>query len=308
MKSIATIVIIYMLAALTWWAVLLMRQNDMVLDLNMKEGVSIPMNEAIAYHSKQKKMIILEGIVIGFSLLVGLGFIFKLFKKEISNLKSQNNFLLSFSHELKSPLTSINLSLETLKKRQLPQATQNEVCEIALQESKRLEGLINSILMVAKIDNFKVSQEKIDLRTIAEEAYTPLKSLNTEENRLNWVWEGESFEINGDKAAIKSILVNLVENALKYGKDKPVTITCKHSEKNIELSIKDQGIGISAQEKSKIFQRFYRVGEEATRTSQGTGLGLYIVKKLVDIHEGTIAVFDNDPVGSIFKVTLPKYQ
>ncbi len=306
MKLIASIVFVYMMAALTWWTILLLRQNEMIFALNNQQMPFLNGADALKLYTKQKNMIYAEGLVIGLSLMMGMLFIYRVFKKEIINLKSQNNFLLAFSHELKSPLTSINLSLDTLKKRSLPQETQKEICDIAINESKRLENLINSILMVVKIDNFTMHFESLDLRKILKDIVEVCNSTNEQKVHVKLDIEDDDFHFNADKMAIQSIFINLIENAVKYGDGKEVFVKLAKREEMIIFEVADMGKGIPNNEKNKIFNRFYRRGDEATRTAKGTGLGLYIVKKLTDLHKANIIVEDNKPTGTIFKVSFQK--
>ena len=112
---------------------------------------------------------------------------------------------------------------------------------------------------------------------------------------------GIHFEI--DKTSFPSIILNLLENAVKYSEaDSTVTLTLKKNQNTIILSVKDEGAGISDEDKSMIFQKFYRAGNEETRSTKGTGLGLYIVNYLVEQHNGTISVKNNSPKGSIFEI------
>jgi two-component system, OmpR family, sensor histidine kinase CiaH len=102
---------------------------------------------------------------------------------------------------------------------------------------------------------------------------------------------------------LKLLVSNLLENANKYSpKDKPIMITLRESAEVVELSVKDEGCGISDEEKKNVFKKFYRIGNEQTRTAKGTGLGLYLCKKIADDHRGTITIEDNQPQGSNFIV------
>jgi signal transduction histidine kinase len=305
MRWIAYVVTAYMLAAISWWTILLLKQNEMIYQLNAGMTKSIGMPTAELVFNKQKNMILGEGIVFGLSFLVGVYILYRFFKNELTISKSQNNFILAFSHELKSPLTSINLALSTLKKRTLSQDKMEEVCDMALDESKRLESLINSILLVAKIDDFKLNVGLHNLSQLTREVIEVIKPKLGPEQKILFQEDGVDIHDNVDQLAFKSILINLIENAVKYGKGMPITVELKNKE-GVDLSVKDEGQGIQQSEKSKIFNRFYRIGDENTRSSNGTGLGLFIVKRLVELHRGSIHVSDNQPTGTIFSVSLPK--
>ena len=108
------------------------------------------------------------------------------------------------------------------------------------------------------------------------------------------------------KQDIQSIFTNLIENAIKYSHEAPINISIIDKNENWSIEVADLGPGIPNSEKSRIFQKFYRLGREETRTSKGTGLGLYIVKKIVESHQGSVRVSDNSPKGTIFTLLLPK--
>jgi signal transduction histidine kinase len=107
--------------------------------------------------------------------------------------------------------------------------------------------------------------------------------------------------------AMESVLINLIDNALKYGDGTTVNINLEKQAKgnSVLLSIADQGPGVSDEEKEKIFERFYRIGNEEVRKTKGTGIGLYLVKLLVESHQGTVKVSNNNPAGALFCVTIP---
>jgi signal transduction histidine kinase len=305
MRWIAYIVTAYMLAAISWWTILLLKQNEIIYRLNADMSEPLGMPTAQLVFNKQRYMIIGEGLVFGLSFLVGVYILYRFFKNELQISKSQNNFILAFSHELKSPLTSINLAISTLKKRSLTQDKMEEVCNMALDESKRLESLINSILLVAKIDDFKLNLDTHNLSQLTREVIQVIKPNLGLDQKIFYTNEDEDVYGKVDQMAFKSILINLVENAVKYGKGMPITVALKNTEA-VHLSVKDEGHGIPQSEKSKVFNRFYRIGDENTRSSNGTGLGLFIVKKLIELHRGSIQVSDNTPSGTIFSVTLPQ--
>jgi signal transduction histidine kinase len=112
--------------------------------------------------------------------------------------------------------------------------------------------------------------------------------------------------IQAEKLGMTSVTLNLLENAVKYSSESPkITVDLRHQDHKILLDIADNGIGISDKDKKRIFEKFYRVGNEDTRTTKGTGLGLFIVQQIVKAHEGKISVEDNEPKGTKFKIELP---
>lgn len=241
-------------------------------------------------------MIIGEGSVFLVLMVVGAAYTLRSFKKEVQLAKRQQNFLLSVTHELKTPIASIRLYLQTLQKRQLDELKQQNAIETMLRENDRLDSLVGKLLLTAKMDNeaFDLELESLDLKLALKEIverYSTFVVLKVEED----------LTVDLDKEAVISIATNLIENAKKYGASE-VKITGSKATSGIELQFVDNGQGIPNSEKEKIFQRFYRVGNEEVRKTEGTGLGLYIVKTLVEKMGGVIKVIDNSPKGSIFVI------
>lgn len=304
MRYLPAIVIVYMLTALSWWTMLLLKKNQEVADL--KSMLAVPQNLINEELAKQRSMIIGEGVFFAIALLLGVYFIYKSLKKEIENTKTQNNFLLSISHELKSPLTAINLSLDTMKKRALNYQEVSDLSQVALGESKRLEKLIDSILFTAKLDHGYIAQkEEINISKLTQEVVNVYQTLHPEQEIIFKNSTGNESYIHFDRNGLQSVIINLLDNAIKYGDKKSVEVLLTEVHGKIELYVKDKGIGVQQSEKLKIFSKFYRVGDEKIRQFKGTGLGLYIVKKVLQSNGANISLLDNVPNGSIFKVTFP---
>lgn len=278
-------------------------------ELNLLKGetldeVVLKGNEMNEKLHKRWLMISGEGIVFIGVLFLGFLQIRKTFKREEELSQQQQNFLLSVTHELKSPIASTKLQLQTLQKHELNREKQKEILANAINDTERLNNLVENILLAAKIENnvYLLHKEKYNLseyitegmnQTIESFHYKQKVELNIEPN----------IYMDIDRTNFPSIILNLFENAVKYSpEDSTVVISLKKQNQKIILSVADQGIGISDKEKATIFQRFYRSGSEETRKTKGTGLGLYIVDYLVKQHNGTISVKNNTPKGSVFEV------
>lgn len=248
-----------------------------------------------------------EGIV--FIGLISLGFwrIRKTFREEIAMTRQQNNFLLSITHELKSPLASLKLSMQTIQKRQLDAEHIKSMADMSMDDIERLELLVENILLASKIEstNFSLNRELMDLSSITENIYEKIKIKHKNQRKFLNEIEKDVY-IYGDRFSFSSVIYNLIENAIKYSPaDAEITVKLGGDEKNVMLTVKDTGIGIPGSEKTRIFERFYRIGTEETRKTKGTGLGLFIVKHVVEMHKGSIHVKNNSPRGSIFEVSIP---
>ena len=258
-------------------------------------------------------MIIGEGSVFMALMILGIIKIKKTFASEAALAAQQNNFLLSVTHELKSPLASTKLQLQTLLKRDMDKVQQKEIINHAIIDTERLNHLVENILLTTKIANLpgKANNSQYPLHkesTLMDEFIKKILSSGISSNTIKQkviLNLEQGINLNIDRINFPSIILNLLENATKYAPEySTLTIVLEKKEKKIMLTFKDEGSGIPDEEKQNIFKKFYRIGNEETRRTKGTGLGLYIVKYLVEQHEGQISVKNNAPRGSIFEVAF----
>lgn len=316
------IVFIYIVSSFIWWSYLLHKNNYQNFTEVLKReqqaygvngGLISRFEQSAVYIKLQsdfrrtEMMLYGEGLV--FIGLISLGFwrIRKTFREEIAMTRQQNNFLLSITHELKSPLASLKLTMQTIQKRQLDAEHIKSMANMSMDDIERLELLVENILLASKIEssNFILNRELMDLSTITATIYDKIKLKHKGQREFNSDIEHDIY-IYGDRFSFASVIYNLIENAIKYSPaDGIINVQLTGDEQNAYLSVTDTGIGIPVNEKSRIFDRFYRIGTEETRKTKGTGLGLFIVKHVVELHNGVINVKNNSPKGSIFEVTIP---
>ena len=247
-------------------------------------------------------MILGEGGVFFVILFTGFLLTYRYFNKEIQVGNQQKNFLLSITHELKTPIASLKLYLQTLLKRSLNQSKQNEILNKSVKDADRLNALVENILLATKIDDngIPLNPEKLNLSLMMEKVALDMLESSGKTVDIEFFIQPDVY-FKGDRDAFYSILINLIGNALKYApEESSMCVTLVQKSNDTALSISDEGPGIAASEVEKIFEKFYRSGNEETRSQKGTGLGLYIVKKLVEQHNGMIQVKPNVPKGSIF--------
>lgn len=308
----------YIFASFIWWSYLLYQKNEQAFEAQLNASTlfyerannkmlfsaTSTYKEIIEKHDSQKWMILGEGSVFMLLLLAGTLQLFRTFNKEVQLARQQNNFLLSITHELKSPLASIKLSLQTLTKRITFEEKFQKLITNSLDDVERLQGLVDNILFAARMENRSYSFER------HEENISEVMEILVEKFRLN-IGNSRNLFVNIqpdidyaiDKEAFRSAIINLLENAYKYSETNTlIEIHLFKKDQQIVFEIKDQGKGIDEEEREKIFQKFYRIGNEATRNTKGTGLGLFIVKKVIEQHKGRIIVTANEPKGSIFKI------
>ena len=311
--------LIYLLAFLFWWTYLLYHKTDQYYKDSLRFEVlkhsiensplgsylnSVEYETELERFKRDKIMIITESIVFCIVLLFLVFKVKKAVEHEIELSKQQQNFILSITHELKSPLSSIKLMSQTLKRHNLKDSEKNMLINNSLKEVDRLQNLVENVLLAAKIDNNSYGFLKRELN-LSELTEALVKSCRTAKNANIEAEIEPHISFNADKTGMTSVIVNLIENAIKYSKEEIlVNVALFKKGDKVFFVVKDQGIGIVGEEKYKIFDKFYRVGNEDTRATKGTGLGLYIVKQLVLFHNGDILVRDNKPKGIIFEVVF----
>ena len=314
------IVVVYSFASFGWWGYLLLQKNKEAFQhrqelISHREAInSIAELEASPEYQQAKEefrrqnfMILGEGLVFLLILIFGIFQIRNSYYKEMALARQQSNFLLSITHELKSPLASIKLSLQTFIKRQLEREKLNKLANNSLDDVERLETLVDNILLAAKIENRQdvFSREQCNLSLLMHELVERFRHGHPQRS-IEADIEPDIYS-SCDKMAISSAVNNLLENAVKYSEpDSEVGLSLQRQKNEVVIAVSDSGKGIPDAERSHIFKKFYRVGDEETRTTKGTGLGLFIVKSIIDIHNGRIEVLDNRPSGTIFRIVLPK--
>ena len=279
----------YILLQFLWWGFHL---------IQLSQETSIT-NEQV---NQRVLMILGEGSVFILILLLGLYKIRSAIKKEFELSGRQSNFLLSITHELKTPIASSKLLLQTLLKRKLIEEKRNELILKTLIENERLENLIDNILNASRVENNAIEAVKTEIN-LAELSIKVIKRLQVScvQNLIL-----KNTIIHSDLFMLETIIENLIENAIKYaGVESEITLYSFQNEKEFVFGVKDQGLGIPLAERENIFTKFYRIGNEETRSAKGSGLGLFIVSEFARLNGGSVQYKENSPKGSVFEVTLP---
>lgn len=301
--------LLYMIAALAWWFIALANQNTAITNIRMSELIKDDPNYynkvlAIQDLSKRKTaQYIGEGLTFLAFILLGAVFVYRAIRRQFKFSAQQENFMMAITHELKTPIAVAQLNLETLQKRKLDEGQQQKLIANTLQEANRLNTLCNNILFTSQLDagGYSAIKQSVNFTDLVETAVDDCKSRFPD--RLFTEAIQEEVFIQGDAFLLQMLLNNLIENAIKYSpKDKPIKVSLTAANATIKLAIADEGAGIVDAEKIPVFEKFYRSGNENIRKAQGTGLGLYLCKKIVQTHNGNIFVTDNHPNGSIFTV------
>ena len=229
-------------------------------------------------------------------------------QKEIEQL--QRDFVSIVSHELRAPLTAIKGFAKTLvlKDEELAPEIRREFLSTVNEQAERLARLVDDLLQVSWIDAKRVRVEwtEVDLDAIVHDLMAQFHSKWGSRRVIIDTARGLPF-LRADRAKLEEILINLIDNAIKYSPQwTPVRISARVVGDEIEVAIQDRGIGIAPDDAAQLFQKFHRVSTPATRDIGGTGLGLYIVKGLIEAHGGRVWVESVPDAGSTFAFTLPR--
>lgn len=251
------------------------------------------------------------GIVFFAVIITGLVLNTTFLLREIRRNEQHDAFLNAVTHELKTPIASIKLYLETLKTRNVPEEKRREFYDVILADSNRLLNTVEQVLQASrtKEKHRQLNISKINLGKLLQETIKIAQTrYKLDETAIKLSEPAEEIELTGDASELQSAFTNLLDNAVKYSSTEPrISVRVKQtSERKVQVFIKDNGIGLEPGEQKRIFKRFYRVSNSWTQEKKGTGLGLFIVKSVIEKHGGKIrADSKGEGKGTTFIVQLP---
>jgi two-component system sensor histidine kinase CiaH len=305
------VLLAYIIAALVWWFIALNSQNNQMTALRMQDIKKDETTFAVQYDKietdKKRKIAqyVGEGSIFLLLILAGAIFVFRAVRRQLKFGQDQYNFMMAITHELKTPIAVSRLNLETLQKRKLEESQQQRLIYNTLQETNRLNALCNNILLSSQIEagGFGITSEETNWSGLIKNCVNDFVS-RYPDRIIHQQIQPEVY-VKGDIFLLQIAVNNLIENALKYSpKDGMININLTKENSVASLQVKDDGPGIADNEKKKVFEKFYRTGNEATKRAKGTGLGLYLLQKIIVSHKGNVDLSDNKAGGSIFTVTL----
>lgn len=251
---------------------------------------------------QQRNIWLYQSILLLFLVGIGIYGVFSSIEKIYKLNKQQNNFLLSVTHEFKTPIAAIRLMLQTSKHPKINDDKRSELVDNSIQSTHRLEELAENMLTAMQIESnaYQYNLSPVDYSTLINKVVSnqQIKGQITAQIESN-------ITVDGDDFILRMVVNNLIENAFKYSDNQPIEVVLETDHKWKRLSIKDQGIGLKKKDFKNIFKKFYRVQDEETRISKGTGLGLFIVKQAVEKHSGKVFVKANEGKGVTFTILLP---
>ena len=252
--------------------------------------------------------------IIFFGLIIAGLIVYTIFLvREIRKNEQQDSFLNAVTHELKTPIASIRLYLETLESRQLSEPQRHDFYRIMLEDTDRLIGTVEQVLKAgeARHGSNKKNWQEVDFSGIVFETVdlTRLRHHLPPEALRFGIQPQEKLLLKGNPQELRTAVFNLVENAIKYSGDKKdiVVDVLTPDIDTVLLQVRDQGVGIPPSELKRIFKRFYRVSTSASGRVKGTGLGLFIVRSIARRHGGEAsAQSEGAGRGSTFTLRLPR--
>lgn len=303
----------YLVAALAWWYIELRQQNlemySFKRDLLRKDMVEYDLLMARITDERDRNAAQYAGEGLMFLVLTLLGavFVYRAARRQIRFDMMQENFLMAVTHELKTPISILRLNLETMLKFPLEEPDRRRMMQQGVAETERLNELCENILLSSRLESASqvLEHQSVDLNLLVR------ASADTYNQRMSdlriRIETTENAIISGDPLLLRLCLHNLIDNAIKYSPpNTSVILRTEAFPSGYRISVADEGPGILDAEKEKIFGRFYRSGSESTRKTKGTGLGLYLSRKIAEAHGGTLKVRDNRPQGSIFVMEIPQ--
>ncbi len=291
-------IVVLALAQIGWWVAVLVR--------DVEGGVSSE------ERARRIVMVVTEGVAFAVAMVFGAFLIYRSTRREEQIRRDEANFLAAVTHELKSPLASLRLHAESLEMRSGDAERVRTYSARMLDDVGRLERLVENLLAAGRAQSGLLDVRPVDLDLSAEvvryvESTAPLLASKGLEVRADVEPEVHAM---ADPAAFRSVLENLVDNAVKYS-DPPASIEVRlrREPAGAVLEVRDEGMGLDREDSDRVFDRFYRAGDERVRTAKGTGLGLYLVREIALAHRGDVAVESpGRGRGATFRVRWPRLE
>ncbi len=289
-----------------------LKTNFTFVGLSKAYAYQASLGNPFGYIVNKIKLPILVGIMLIAFTIISFVFLYHNLVQQQKLAAIKNEFISNITHELKTPIATVNVAIEALRNfnaLQNPERTK-EYLDISALELQRLSMLVDKVLKLSMFENkeIELKKERIDLHQLAAEVITSMKlQFDKAGAIIQLTKEGNEFWVLVDKLHITSVLYNLLDNALKYAKNDPyITVHLSEDPKFVTMSVSDNGIGIPAAYKDKIFEKFFRVPSGDHHNIKGYGLGLSYVHHIILKHYGSISVDSAEGKGSTFIIKLPK--
>jgi len=306
-KAVFAVIVAYAIMQFAWWAIYLveLRGNIRLLELTMATDEN---QRALIERTYRSKMLMIgaEGAVFLIILLTAIWFVYRGIKRQEADLRLKNNFLLSVSHELKTPLSVVKLFQQTFLKRPDETELLKPMAASALTETRRLEDLVEKILFAASLEgNSRFAlHEEVSLQEMLQSVHREFAP-RRQSGEFKLQLDSDAI-VPANEAYLRFAVNNLVENAFKYAPEGDIILKLSEKSEAPTIEVIDHGQGIAPADIERIFDKFYRAGNEMVRQTKGTGLGLYLTKVIVRMHNAELSVQSTQGKGSTFAIAFKK--
>jgi len=302
--------VVVVFAQAFWWVVFMARLVAEKLYMAQSLGATPEFVDRIHKQEIARQIMVgMEGVFFLVLVLVGAWLIYRALVKTEELKFHQQNFLMAVTHELKTPLASMKVYLDTLQSPKIPQEKKQEIMPRMKEDIVRLEKMVENILDASRFERsgYHLKKTQVDFSALVQER---LDELNRHPLHIPMTIDRNiqpGIQCFGDAAALGRAVDAVLENALKYhdGKSVHIGVGLTLNQKTASLTVTDNGVGFEPKEARVVFDRFYRVGDELTRSQSGTGLGLYLCREIIRAHGGTCSARSEGPgTGAAFTITL----
>lgn len=304
------VMVAFLLAQAVWWVVFMARLvGEKVQMAQQLNGTPEFVEQIHQQEITRQIMVGLEGSFFIIVFALGIWLMYRALVRTEEVKFHQQNFLMAVTHELKTPLASMRIYLDTLQSTKISPEKKQEIIPRLKDDANRLERLVHNILEAGKFERhgYHLNPEQFNLSALVRERAHALDRLPLDLPKKIETDIQDGIEIKGDEPALGRALDAILENSLRYHDGTQVLVSVKLRTENGKalIQISDRGIGIDKRDLARVFDRFYRVGDEMTRKASGTGLGLYLCREIIRAHGGTVRAESEGPgQGSRFTVTL----
>lgn len=291
-------ILVLAFAQISWWVFLLVRDSD-------------PNQPPLEPQARIRRIIMIssEGMAFAVVMTCGAYLIYRSLRREEQLRRDEANFLSAVTHELKSPLASLRLHAESLELRANDAERVRTYAARMTTDVDRLERLVENLLAAGRAEAGALDVRPVEMNLSAElQQYANSAGPVLAERGFELILQIDpDVKVGIDPSALRTVVENLLDNAIKYSTPpSAITLRLRRAGSNVIMEVSDQGVGLTPAESKRVFERFYRAGDERVRTTKGTGLGLYLVREIVKAHWGDVTVQSGGPgKGATFRVSLP---
>jgi signal transduction histidine kinase len=279
-------------------------------------ALAVALNVGWVILNWREGVLLLFGIIFFALLIAGMVVNTIFLVREVRRSEQHDSFINAVTHELKTPVASIRLHLETLQRRELPEPRKQEFYRVMLRDTDRLTETVEQVLRAGRAGDKKAGRDKadVDFSQLVRDCMDATRSryhlqadaLQYQESAVN----GNGVHVRGNQEDLRIAVSNVLDNAVKYSGDHvDVHVRLETPGKKVTLSVQDQGVGVPTEDLKRIFRRFYRITHRSLAQVKGTGLGLFIVKSIAKKHGGTaFALSAGEGQGTTIVIELPKWD